>query len=199
MAARYHRLETAISSPLDNRSRAKVVAIDRHAAEYGDESPAAIATARSQLELPFPADSLYPDLEAGSPELMRSLKLLAGTGALIREARDLLEQKDPIGSDLAVQRLFGPVTELFNCRRLGDGFATLVNALLCALENLGGSALTLPQISAIGRIVEMIRSEPYLDFSIASERLGILEEVGLATTPRGFDYLAEWLDGKGVC
>jgi len=47
--------------------------------------------------------------------------------------------------------------ELFCCRNLGDGFGSIINALMSALENLNGSIPTLCQMRAILAVTQSLR------------------------------------------
>ena len=137
-------------------------------------------------------------LEAGSPELARALKLLSAAVEWVHQALDLMREGDRIGADVAIQRLYAVLPELFNCRKLGDGFAAVINAVQCGIENMNGVPLDLPHIQAISRVLVAIRSEPFLSLSAGCEYAVLLEESGLAIEPAGYSHLIDWLDGESV-
>lgn len=194
-----YRSSTSSHTGSGHRHRTKVVMIDRPSWPEPDAavSPTTRVSLGSgpQVEI----EDLYPGLEAGSHELIQALRLLLAANTHVQEASNLLQEGDPIGADLAIQRLHRIFAELFNCRRLGDGFGALINALFCSLENLNGAPLNLEQVHAISRILNLIRREPYIGFAAATEQVDMLEEAGLSIDPDGFEYLADWLDGESVC
>ncbi len=194
MAANYNRSPGTYTESR-HRPRSRVEIIDQR--PLPQEDPPAVPKLTA-IETPIEIDDLYPAQEAGSPDLSRALRLLSSALQAIHEAIELLQEGDPIGSDLAAQRLYGILVELFNCRRLGDGFGAVVNAIQCAIENLNGLPLDLKQTRAIGQILTTLRAEPYMAFSVAAVRLDGLEDVGLSISPQGFEYLAEWLDGQSL-
>lgn len=181
-----------------HRHRTRVVMIDRPSLAQTDSVVSSTSrvsvTSGPQVDI----EDLYPSLEAGSPELGQALRLLRAANAHVREANSLLQGDDPNGADLAIQRLHGLLAELFNCRRLGDGFGTLINALFCSLENLNGAPMSLQQVNAVGGVLSLVRREPYIDFAAATAQVDMLEEAGLSIDPAGFEYLADWLDGESV-
>ena len=176
--------------------RGKVVMIDRSPVAEVEVATVPRLRANAQPDGQIEIDDLYPAREAGSPELDRALKLLSAASNHMREAGTLLREGDQIGADLATQRLYGILAELFNCRRLGDGFGVLINALQCCFENLNGAPLSAKQVDAVSRVLAIIRGEPYVAFAVAVERLDILEDSGLSVDPQGFEYIADWLDGE---
>jgi hypothetical protein len=192
------RIREDSSSPTEGADfDAKVVAIDRHAGWSGFDStthgPSAI---HGEL---LPISSLYPSPDVASPELSRAMELLPEAVDHLRRAISIArDQDDAIGADLEIQRIHPILFELFNCRALGDGFGTLVNATLCSLENLYGNALSADQMEAVLRVLVVLNSEPYVDFDTATDRLDILEDAGLSIMPSGYDHLADWLDGESV-
>ena len=177
----------------------KIVAIDRHAnwlknemAGDGPEGCAGTAGMRS-------IQSLYPAPESGSRHFVRAMDLLSRTiGHLHQAIAAVRQNEDEIGADLEIQRLHSYLQELFDCRKLGDGFAALINAASCAVENLRGAPMNVAQMEALLSYMRFIQSEPYVDFDLATERLDLLEQVGFSIMPNGYNQLADWLDGDST-
>jgi hypothetical protein len=141
-------------------------------------------------------DELYPATEAIGPDLATALRLLADSLKRIDDAIEALKAHDIISADDSIQHLKTIMPELFCCRSLGDGYGAIINAIMCALENLQGKPLSASQILSIGQRLKHLRSEPFIQFAEALDEIEELEKVDLIVTPAEFEYLADWLDGE---
>lgn len=146
----------------------------------------------------MPTDVLYGDWRDSSPVVHQAIRVLDHIQVLLIRAGETLES-DPIASDDFINRLVPFLTELFCCRSIGEGFAVVSNALLCAVQNHATEKWERVQLDAVFQQVARLRREPFLRFEGAIEVVENLEAVDLIPEPRAFDYLADWLDDKSVC
>lgn len=87
--------------------------------------------------------------------------------------------------------------ELFCLREIGDGFATVANALLSAVENLPGGMATMEQLHAIRQRCVRIQVEPYLSTADADVQVDRLERAGLQTEPAVLGFFLDTLSDDG--
>jgi len=139
-------------------------------------------------------DDLYPERAAVSRELDTALRLLKEATTSAEEAVRAFEQHEEVKADDAFQRLQMLLPELFCCRKLSDGFAAVVNAVMCAFENLEGLPPTAKQATGILDAIRSIRMTPFTGAEQAAAIVERLEEADLAVEPPAFKYLADWLD-----
>src|SRR5690349_17303707 len=83
----------------------------------------------------LPLEDIYTNPEAISLELRNAMSLTPQAVKLAVEANEDLESGDFIASDAAMMKLRLILPELFCCRRLGDGFGAVINALMSSFEN----------------------------------------------------------------
>jgi len=96
-------------------------------------------------------NDLYPARQAFSPEHITALRLLKLAIGRCQRAIDA-QADDPMAADIEIQKIQMSLPELFCCRALGDGFGTIVNALICSLQNMDGNALERSQIRILGEV-----------------------------------------------
>jgi hypothetical protein len=142
-------------------------------------------------------DDVYPITEALNPELSAALRLLREGLLRVGEALTAGRKGDRIAADDAMQRLQALLPELFCCRTLGDGFGTVINAISSSFENLSGQTPSKLQIEAIFRTLQNVREEPFMGVDAATELVMALEAADLSVEPPEFEYLVDWLDGRG--
>lgn len=151
--------------------------------------------ARPQTAIPI--NALYPDLDGATGVLRSALRLTESALALVEESA-ALRWSDPVGSDDRMNRLVPVLLELFCWRELGEGFAVVVNGLLCGVKNQVADTWNGPQLKAVHDVIYALRSEPYLDFDKAIRHVEQLEASGLTPEPRELEILADWLDAQSV-
>jgi hypothetical protein len=139
-------------------------------------------------------DDLYPASEVSTPELSIALRLLAKDIECVDEALVALQRGDQIAADDAMQQVHASLPELFNCRVLGDGYGEVINALLSSFENRNGIPLNNTQILTIRQILSHTRATPFMKFDSALDLVEKLEKANFVVEPKGFEYLADWLD-----
>lgn len=145
----------------------------------------------SRAERRLTQSELYPVREAFRREHINALRLLAVGIGRCQRALQRLADNDVMAADTDIQKLQVLLPELFCCRSLGDGFGTIINALMSAFETLGGNIPDRSQIEAIRRLLAVLRDRPFLSPDEADEELERLEQVGLNPYPTELlDFLA---------
>jgi len=140
-------------------------------------------------------DELYPAPELTSTELQTALHLLTVALRYCADADRAFAEDDTVSADDSIIHLGALLPELFCCRKLGDGFAGVVNAVQCALEGLDGLPLRKDQFEALKEALEKIRQRPFLSDDSAVDVIEKLEATGLNVEPQGFEHFVELLDG----
>ena len=129
---------------------------------------------------------LYPVRHAFSPEHITALRLLRLAAGRIQKAIRALNEGDEMAADSEVQRVQVLLPELFCCRALGDGFGSVVNALMSAFESLRGNMPSISQLKALFRVFEFLREQPFLSADDGDQQLEQLEAVELNPYPAEF-------------
>jgi hypothetical protein len=128
-------------------------------------------------------NDLYPARQAFSPEHITALRLLKLAIGRCKHALDALAD-DPMTADIAIQKIQMSLPELFCCRVLGDGFGTIVNALICALQNTDGNTLDQNQIRTLERVFKELRDKPFLSAPDSDDAVELLESNGFNPYPK---------------
>jgi hypothetical protein len=174
---------------------------DRWQAEAGNDRAAEPYRSRTDLAdarqpTPFKdveVRDLYPDVAPSSSVLAAAIPLLDEAANRLSQALALLE-RDPFDADDHVNAVNGLLPELFACRRLGEGFATVVNSLWIALRNRS-EPVNREQMVALLQAINALRSEPFLEFEKSLDFSDRLLAVGLPIFQRELDNIAELFDG----
>jgi hypothetical protein len=124
---------------------------------------------------------LYPEEIGRGSLLIRAWTLLAQGQQSLRKARDCLIDDDPLNADYEITLFQGIIPELFCCKPIGDGFATVVVALRWVLKNRRGDPLTVQQLDAVLNCVVRLNAELFLKYETALDLIDDLENVGLNT------------------
>ena len=119
---------------------------------------------------------LYPVRQAFAIEHITALRLL--TLAIGRSQRALaaIAGDDLMAADTEMQKIQV-------LRTLGDGFGTVINAVICAFESLAGNTPDVSQIRTLNRIFELLKDKPFLSTDEADGQLEKLEAIGLNPYP----------------
>jgi hypothetical protein len=149
----------------------------------------AVAASPSRLTV----EELYPEMNAIRPEIVMATRLLDSGLADLDHAISQSLGNETIGADDAVQRFEATLPELFACRVLGEGFASITNALVNALHNRQGELLSTQQIQKLRAVVANLKKQPFITFDEAVDDIMELERVGFVVEPQGFEALADWL------
>lgn len=126
---------------------------------------------------------LYPVRHAFRPEHLTALRLLTVAVGRFKRALEAMAESDILAADTEIQKVQVLLPELFCCRTLGDGFATIVNAFMSAFEGLAGNTLNLSQIKMMNRVFELLKERPFLSADEAADAVEMLESAGLQIHP----------------
>ena len=126
---------------------------------------------------------LYPARHAFSPEHITALRLLRLALGRTQRASRALDDGDDVTADSEMQKVQVLLPELFCCRALGDGFGSVLNALMSAFECLRGNMPSILQLRTISRTFELLRDKPFLSADEADLQLEQLEGAHLNTYP----------------
>jgi len=129
-------------------------------------------------------DQLYPATETGRPDVFKALQLLADGISALERARVAARNNDPITADRFVLRFQLMLPGLFSCRKVGDGYALIVNSLHFAFINQHGMPLTPDQMTAVWRILRELRTRPFLSFDQGLVYVTELDSHGLQVDPQ---------------
>ena len=124
---------------------------------------------------------LYPAETGRSALLIRAQTLLAQGERSLRKALDCIMDEDAVGADYEITLFQGAIPELFCCKSIGEGFATIVIVLRWALKNRRGDPLTSEQLSVVLNCVVRLNKELFLTYETALNLIDDLENVGLNT------------------
>jgi hypothetical protein len=94
----------------------------------------------------------------------------------------------PIDTLSALRRFFRP---LFRCRKIGDGYGVVINALHFSAVNRRGKPLSLDQITTSWRVLKELRNRPFVEFEEAVEYVTELETCGFEVDPPAVSELLE--------
>jgi hypothetical protein len=128
-------------------------------------------------------NDLYPARQAFSPEHITALRLLKLAIGRCQRAINA-HADDPMAADIEIQKIQMSLPELFCCRTLGDGFGTIVNALICALQNTDGNTLDEKQIRILEKVFTELRDKPFLRATEADDAVELLESNGFNPYPK---------------
>lgn len=126
---------------------------------------------------------LYPARQAFSPEHIVALRLLGLAIGRCRRAIDV-HPEDFMAADVEIQKIQMSLPELFCCRTLGDGFGTIVNALICAFHNTDGNLLAPNQIRILEKVFTELRDKPFLSVTEADDMVEQLESNAFNPYPK---------------
>jgi hypothetical protein len=139
-------------------------------------------------------NDLYPARQAFSPEHITALRLLQLAIGRCQRAIGA-HTEDPMAADSEIQKVQMLLPELFCCRALGDGFGTVVNALICAFQNSDGNALGQKQIKVLENVFSELRDKPFLNVTKADDAVELLELNGFSPYPT---ELIEFLSSEQI-
>jgi hypothetical protein len=125
---------------------------------------------------------LYPARHAFSPAHIAALRLLKLAIGRCQRAIDA-HADDPMAADIEIQKIQMLLPELFCCRVLGDGFGTVINALICVFQNTDGNTIDPNQIRTLERVFQGLRDKPFLGATEADDTVELLESNGFNPYP----------------
>jgi|SRR5271157_838189 len=135
-----------------------------------------------------PIEELFANVERTS-RLKRALELLDEAIKLAEAA--LSADADLVAFDDNMQVLYSLLPELFCCRSLGDGFASVVNAIQQAVANQRGIPMNGNQAEAVLIALRELKRSPFLPHSDAVELVMRLEDANLVVDPPALSQIVE--------
>ena len=135
------------------------------------------------------ANELYPFSDANDAMLFQALALLGKCVSILESAQHVDPLSDYIGFDELMIQTRATLRDLFALRSIGDGFASLVNALIWSLKNNDTGTLSRKQLSAVLESLKELKRKPLLHFDTATALIDQLEEADLTVDPAILDEL----------
>jgi hypothetical protein len=143
----------------------------------GDVGSVEFRVQGSQALAPIAIDQLYPRIEGvKQTDVINALTLLADAITRLEQARTAFNSENGISADRHLQRFQLMLPDLFSYRRIGDGYAAIINSLHFAFVNLRGQLLNFEQITTIWRVLKEIRTRPFLTLEEGLEYVDQLEQ-----------------------
>jgi hypothetical protein len=139
-------------------------------------------------------DKLYSAPEESKSQLITALGLLADSVELLAQARIAAQKSRLMDADRYTQRFEAILPALFRCRKIGDGYAVVINSLHFAAINKRGEPLNLNQLTTAWRILRELRNKPFVEFEQALEYVEEFEACGLRVDPPIVSELLEHLE-----
>jgi hypothetical protein len=141
--------------------------------------------------------TLYGDVYNNISYIPRVLALLQEGRELLASSSNSLKSGDEVSSDNDIQHFLALLPELFCCRSIGDGFASIINSIYNAIVNQSEiGLLSESQISTILSLVKQLQLEPFLEFDEVIDLIFLLDAVGLDIEPKHLNKLSEILCGE---
>lgn len=128
-------------------------------------------------------DKLYPATKESASDLISALGLLADAINLLEKARVASQKADPLESDRYSQRFQVILTRLFAYRKVGDGYAVIINSLQFAFINQKGKPLNLSQLTTVWRVMRELRNRPFIVLDEALNYVQEIEDSGMEVDP----------------
>jgi hypothetical protein len=143
-------------------------------------------------------NDLYPARQAFSREHITALRLLKLAIGRCQRAIDA-HAEDPMAADSEMQKVQMLLPELFCCRALGDGFGTVVNALICVFQNADGNAFDRTQIEILTTVFQELRDKPFLGVTSADDTVDLLDSNRFSPFPKELiEFLSSRLRKNGL-
>ena len=136
-------------------------------------------------------DKLYPAEREPLSDVVAALGLLGDAVALLEKARVSVRENRFIDADRETQRFQVLLPQLFLRRKIGDGFASLINSIHFALINQHGTPLTFDQLTTVWRVMKELRNAPFTTFDQSLKFVEELEDRKLRVDPPALTNLIE--------
>ncbi len=149
---------------------------------------------QKSAQLTVDIEDIYPASKDVRPELATAFTLLKEASEHIDSALKFLDEDDLISSDDCIMKSHAVLPELFCCRSIGDGFASMISSLFHSIANMNGAGLNRDQICVIRKCFNRLKSEPFLSFEDSIELVTELEDKDLIVEPDYFEGISENLD-----
>lgn len=144
------------------------------------------------------SSDLYSDAEVASFEVTQAMSLLREGAQCLDDAENALYIGAVLESDMAVERFFALLPELFCCRGIGDGYAAVVQAMHYSLYNNKGMPIDLARIRALKGCVRSLLSGVFVAFDRALNFIHSLESAGFNVEPDILEVVSEILTDESL-
>lgn len=167
-----------------------------------DESNIYTAEVTNKRERPssiegIATSSLYGNVYNDVSFIPRVLALLGEGKELLISSSKYLSQGDEVSSDNDIQHFLALLPELFCCRSIGDGFASIITSIYNSVINQSEiGLLSGNQIAKVLLLIEKIQNEPFLELDEAIDLILLLDDAGLNVEPKHLNRITEILCGK---
>jgi len=126
---------------------------------------------------------LYPFSDVNDAILFQALELLTSCVSTLELTQRIDPTSDYIGFDDAMTQCRAILRDLFALRSIGDGFASLVNAIIWSLKNKDTDVLSRKQVSVVLEAIKELKRKPLMHFDTATGLIDQLEEADLTVEP----------------
>lgn len=134
-------------------------------------------------------NELYPFADVNDAVLFQALELLGECIGVLESAQSIDPSSDYIGFDEEMMQARALLKDLFDLRSLGDGFGSVVNAILWSLKNKDTETLNRKQLSIVLESLKELKRKPLMHFDTAMSVVDQLEEADLIVEPSVLDDL----------
>lgn len=148
-----------------------------------------VGAERSEKYIVLGPNELYSFSDDDDAAIFQGIQLLTRCTGILLAAQQINPEEDYIGFDENMMQLRATLRGLFALRTLGDGFASVVNAVLWSLKNKDTETLDKKQLSSILEAVSELKRKPLMHFDTAMSIVDQLEETGLIVEPSMLDEL----------
>jgi hypothetical protein len=133
-------------------------------------------------------EQLYPSEEIADPLIVAAQRTLSEIVVRLEAAFQEIDS-DPVTADDYIQSAHPLMAELFCCRSVGEGFATIANAIFISLLNQRGEPLSKNQIGVLTRSLKELKAHLFLSYDSALRVLRELKKHGLKIHPEALQHL----------
>jgi hypothetical protein len=134
-------------------------------------------------------NELYPFSDVNDAVLFQALEMLGECIGVLESAQRIDPLSDYIGFDEQMMEARALLKDLFDLRSIGDGFGSVVNAVLWSLRNKDTETLNRKQISTLLESLKELKRKPLMHFDTAMSVVDQLEEADLIVEPSMLDDL----------
>jgi hypothetical protein len=134
-------------------------------------------------------NELYPFSDVNDAVLFQALEMLGECVEVLESAQRIDPTTDYIGFDEQMMKARSSLRDLFDLRSIGDGFGSVVNAILWSLKNKDTETLNRKQLSIILESLKELKRKPLMHFDTAMSVVDQLEEADLVVEPPILDTL----------
>jgi hypothetical protein len=136
-------------------------------------------------------NELYPFSDVNDAVLFQALEMLKDCVRVLELAQRIDPLADYIGFDEEMMEARAILRNLFDLRSIGDGFGSVINAILWSLKNKDTETLNRKQLSTVLESLKELKRKPLMHFDTAMSVIDQLEEADLVVEPTMLDELID--------